>query len=431
MIVSNAGHYYCRSSQSSQSLESPTTSSPSPHHTSFHPQSSVRSRTLSISDSPRLDPLPPLPPPPPPETNTDETETPADEESDTEYSDIMENDNSTEVTSQRKMSQPKPITRNTGKPRTEPSGKIVSPKRSVTFPPNQGLSSITEEDGSPRQNKHRGNTGKERLPSDSGFEGSPVFISSVSVSSENDSPMTPRRRVTMSVTDFKKHRSLSEDAADEVEDTPPLIKKDTPSKMDTLELRSRTSTIGTSYYKERGRKNSKQLKQEAAKLERSQNFRPGERKLQALELFSPDMELRIHEKICSGIGKKYGGLAHVTQAAIVIQTAYRQYKLKKRYDEIRKEAIQVRRRAQTMDPRRRPSMLRQKRPMKYQRQLTALAQNDPLIKTKMVSQELGRESIPHTSSRRELVEKKRNERSKSADTKPEDTTSPDENGVVS
>lgn len=45
------------------------------------------------------------------------------------------------------------------------------------------------------------------------------------------------------------------------------------------------------------------------------------------------MELRIQQKI----GKKYGGLTHANQAAIVVQTAYRQYQLKKLYDEIRKK----------------------------------------------------------------------------------------------
>ena len=341
----------------------------------------------------------------------------------------------------RKLSQPKPITRNTGVPKISGGGggaqpgKLTSPKRVIASPP---LSSISEEDGgSPKQGQ---GSGKERLHSDSGFNGS---LGRASVSSESDSPSTPRRRVTMSVTDLKKPCPfVQQEVSREAESVLQGRREGGEDTGNEMDIRTRTSTISSSahrYYKERGRKNSKQLKQEAAKLERSPEFHQGKRKIQALELFSPDMELRIREKICSGIGKKYGGLRRANQAAVVIQTAYRQYKLKKRYDEIRREAIKVRRRAQTIsDPRRKPSMLRRKRPNRYQRQVTALAgsssatntTSDPLLQTKLRSQELGRESIPHTSSRRALVERQRTEPSQSEETKPSEGTSTN-NAVVS
>ena len=382
----------------------------------------------------------PLPPLPPPSENKAEKKKRTEEGSDTDYSDMEDEgkenhvkkqklgksdhrspspttDKSSAESSMRKMSKPKPIIRNAGKSSGNSSiaGITVqmNPKKSVGFPTSQGLSSISEEE-------QNGTIGKNKtpqpVPSDDSLESSVMFESSMETSppisplktSTDDHPSLPRsRRVTMSLTDFKKY-SNSQDRSGEAEDI--------DSKNDDFgTMRSRVSTVSSSHgrYKEIGRKNSRQLKQEAAKLsERAQNFRHGGRKFQALELFSPDMELRIREKIYSAIGKKYGGLPRASRAAVVIQTAYRQYKLKKRYDEIRKEASHMRKRAQSLkNPRRNTSIIRKKRPqMRYQRQLTELAVNDPLLKAKLLSQELGKESVPHTSARRHLVEQKRSER---------------------
>ena len=74
-----------------------------------------------------------------------------------------------------------------------------------------------------------------------------------------------------------------------------------------------------------GRNNSCQPKEGVTKLSKQASGR----KVSGLEL----MELRIREKI----GNEYGGLARTNWAAIVIQTAYRQYLLKKPYDEICKK----------------------------------------------------------------------------------------------
>ena len=330
--------------------------------------------------------------------------------------------------SQQKFSRPKPIVRSLPKSTTtaESSGttaKLTSPKKSVTFNPARNMLSISEEEGgaSPEQARMmvtvQVTTVGERTPSDGGVEGSPVFGGvGGNVGTEETSQL--RRRITMSMSDFKKKSPSQELPSEDAAET------DTggqPTKYDHLEMRrSRTSTIsstcGGSYKKEYKRKNSKQLKEAAAKLERSPDFISGGRKLHRLELFSPDMELRIRETICSEIGKKYGGLTRANKSAIVIQSAYRQYKLREQYNKIRKEASEVRKRAQSMrDPRRRPSMIRKKHPGRYyNRNLSALAPTtDPLLKTKLLSQDIGRAGVPHThtSSRRQLVEKTRSEQS--------------------
>ena len=54
-------------------------------------------------------------------------------------------------------------------------------------------------------------------------------------------------------------------------------------------------------------------------------------------MLPPDLEARIYKKICMSLGKKYGSLERATQAAVTIQKAYRGYKLRMHFDEIRKE----------------------------------------------------------------------------------------------
>ena len=89
-----------------------------------------------------------------------------------------------------------------------------------------------------------------------------------------------------------------------------------------------------------GRNNSCQPKEVVAKLSEEASGR----KVSDLEL----MELRIREKI----GNEYGGLARTNWAAIVIQTAYRQYQLKKQYDVIRKKISMLRKLGREIIPRR-------------------------------------------------------------------------------
>ena len=300
------------------------------------------------------------------------------------------------------MSKPKPIIRNTGKSATPPGSSgvtLTSPKRSVGFP---GLSSISEE-------------GKNNAPQLVEDGVSSKDRSETFTDSSSSIEVAPRRRVTMSAPEFDRPTSKRRALSGEAEDV--LGEKETVSTM-----RSRVSTVSSSNarYKGIGRKSSRQLKEEAAKLsERVMNNRRSGRKVTGLEFISPDMELKVREKICRAIGEKYGGLLRANRAATTIQTAYRQYKMKKRYDEIRKEASTLRKRAMSMThPRsRKPTLVRRDRPLRYQRQITALAANDPLMKARLLSRELGKESIPHTSGRRHLVEQKRSERALSASNK--------------
>ena len=337
------------------------------------------------------------------------------------------------------MSQPKPIIRHTGKPTAHSDGlfqNVGSPKKTVAFPTHQGLSSIFEETQNEPTRSETANANKERTLSSGSTGGSPVpnisiqMTPPVSPSGDDDFDGLPRRRVTMSMTDFKKPNSNKSQGAT-------LGEAQVFSKSEDFEMvqRSRVSTISSSTgrHKEYGRKNSKQLQEEARKLsERAMNSRHGGRKYQTLELFSPDMELRIQEKICNALGKKYGGLARANRAAVCIQTAYRQYKLLKLYEEIRKEASNMRKRSQSMKERhRKPSMVRKNRPMRYHRQLTDLIPNDPLQKAKLLSRELGKESVSHTSLRRHLVEKKRSERSVLIDAKKAEDASQPDSEVVS
>lgn len=106
-------------------------------------------------------------------------------------------------------------------------------------------------------------------------------------------------------------------------------------------LRSRTKTIaGAGRHVQVGRRTSKDLRREAM---RNRMQKPsalpdlGRERRVELELLSPDMEAKIREMICNGIGAKYGGLRRATRAATTIQRAYRDYRLRETFREIRQE----------------------------------------------------------------------------------------------
>ena len=203
-------------------------------------------------------------------------------------------------------------------------------------------------------------------------------------------------------------------------------------------IRSRTATISALRPgSERkhigvGRMKPKDARKDALRILERRNslihLRRGQRIiLKELELISPDVEAKIREKICKAIGSKYGGLQKATRAAITIQRAYRQYKLKKRFDEIRKEANKLRKRALSMkDTRRRPSILRNKR---YRREISVATTTDPLVRAKQAAWNLTKErdSSSHLSNRMYLVHKKRSEQNLS---EPATATSPQVSGWV-
>eukprot|EP00731_Ephydatia_muelleri_P000612 Em0001g612a len=60
-------------------------------------------------------------------------------------------------------------------------------------------------------------------------------------------------------------------------------------------------------------------------------------KTEKMTVLSPDMEAKIYEKICRSLGAKYGSLERATQAAVTIQKMYRGYKLRRHFEEIRRE----------------------------------------------------------------------------------------------
>ena len=112
-------------------------------------------------------------------------------------------------------------------------------------------------------------------------------------------------------------------------------------------------------------------KYSTAAIQQLQHGGPGRRKLiplqfaqksQSVAMLSPDMEAKIYEKIRTSLGKKYGSLERATQAAVTIQKAYRAYKLRKHFDEIRREGTaQMSRRSSVAAKERRQilSMVRQ------------------------------------------------------------------------
>ena len=172
----------------------------------------------------------------------------------------------------------------------------------------------------------------------------------------NDVPKPMRKVVSLADPRFK-DKSISQDSFHVIsvgEDSD----EDQVGEMISVEnsIRSRTATISALRPgSERkhigvGRMKPRDARKDALRILERRNslihLRRGQRIiLKELELISPDVEARIREKICKAIGAKYGGLGKATKAAIAIQRAYRQYKLKKRFEEIRQEANTLRKRA--------------------------------------------------------------------------------------
>ena len=114
-----------------------------------------------------------------------------------------------------------------------------------------------------------------------------------------------------------------------------------------------------------------------------------------LELFSPDVEARIRARVSRAIGEKYGGIKQASESATTIQRAYRDYKLKKRFEEIRQEASKMRKRAETMQPdsRRRLSVVRKRQQDR----------KDPLLRAREAAVRLSKQRSGYTSARKQQV----------------------------
>lgn len=186
------------------------------------------------------------------------------------------------------------------------------------------------------------------------------------------------------------------------------------SKESAIRKRTVTISAGGKYRKNElglGRKSPRQVKQEANRLTRrkSAEFPRGSMsRIKRSELFSPDVEEKIRAKICFHIGQKYGGLERATQAAVAIQRAYRQFKMKRRFDEIRREASQMRKRAQTMGQgrSRRQSIIGMQRP-RYRREISTPLARDPLAIAREKAARLRKERSGHVLGQADLVQKAR------------------------
>ena len=80
-------------------------------------------------------------------------------------------------------------------------------------------------------------------------------------------------------------------------------------------------------------------------------------KTEKITVLSPDMEAKIHEKICRSLGAKYGSLERATEAAVTIQKTYRGYKLRRHFEEIRREGNVQLFRSSSLDARERRKYL--------------------------------------------------------------------------
>ena len=118
-----------------------------------------------------------------------------------------------------------------------------------------------------------------------------------------------------------------------------------------------------------GRSNSCQPEEGVTKLSEEASGR----NVSDLEL----LELRIREKI----GNEYGGLARTNWAAIVIQTAYRQYKLKKQYDNMCKKRRVLSKLGKEMPRRPKNCAAEQKHPMSISGEITAENISEPVVST--------------------------------------------------
>ena len=177
-----------------------------------------------------------------------------------------------------------------------------------------------------------------------------------------------------------------------------------------LPMRQRLATVAVNSLGERScrRVGGAGKKQTSHALRRQNSFpRRGQRIIvEDLTYLSPDMEMKIQEMMHKAIGKKYGGLERAVKAATCIQVAYREYKIRKRFIEIRRQQqdTMVRRRAFSVKyPRgRRPSMIG---PKKYRRDVSAPSV-DPMQRVQAAHKQITSRSMgisPHISRRDVLI----------------------------
>ncbi len=182
-------------------------------------------------------------------------------------------------------------------------------------------------------------------------------------------------------------------------------------------MRSRTHTLAALRYKgkkpiERGRQRLTDIKKEEKKGQPKIKRQSSLTNLNTIgvdyELISPEIACWIRGKIIRDLENKYGGSEKANKAASKIQRMYREYKLQSRFKEIRREKHRRNRAHSMRTPGRRPSILNKKRP-KYRRETSTPSVTDPLLKAREASKLLSKERTGHTHSgtRLELVQEKR------------------------
>ena len=185
-------------------------------------------------------------------------------------------------------------------------------------------------------------------------------------------------------------------------------------------MRARTHTLAAVHSKgrkplERGRRMLKELKNEEKKvypaMKRQSSLTNLNRRLEDndLELISPELAAWIRGKFIRDLEKKYGGHDVANKAAVSIQRAYREYKLRSRFKQIQRDK-HLRTRAQSMrTPGRRPSILRKNVPVKFRKEKSNPDTRDPVLKAREAAKMLNRERVSHTHSgtRLDLVQQKR------------------------
>ena len=132
------------------------------------------------------------------------------------------------------------------------------------------------------------------------------------------------------------------------------------------EMRKRTNTFSPSSKQMVGRRTPKEIKRVEKRKASMTRTDSSTSSTSVLKYLSPDMEAKIYERICKSLGEKYGSLEGANRAALTIQKAYRGYKLRRHYEEIRRPSA-VRQRTATVRDRNRKLSIKS-RPMKDRRE---------------------------------------------------------------
>ena len=229
------------------------------------------------------------------------------------------------------------------------------------------------------------------------------------VSNKRHSPLPRWSTVPSFSSGMKKSRSqesldaLREEEEDKIGDIPGV-----DSDLGTIRVRTVTISAGGKY-KGLGRKNPRQVKLEAERLLRRTSVGTTSRDVvgtcAASTSFHPTWRHGSTRRFASTSVGKYGGLERATRAALIIQRAYQQYKMRRRFNEMRREASQMRKRAQTVahgSRGRKMSIIGRPRPRYHREHSTPSSFQDPLASVKERALKLRKERTGHLLGRADV-----------------------------